>query len=269
MANGYFGMIAASKSMVSYRTLGQSGCRIEYDDTVIYMDPYLSNSVQELDAPDLERLIPIPFQPGEVTDADWVLITHEHMDHCDPHTLPKLADASPNSHFMGPPPVLKKLREWGIPGQRCYSSDEVWKALSKTIKVLSVPAAHPVAERDEAGRLLTVGYVLEIEGKRIYLAGDTCVTTELIDTLNSLRPIYTAILPVNEHNYFRGRRGIVGNMSVREAFLLADEIGVKTVIPVHWDMFEINSVDVDEIRAIYRQMKPVFELQIQPTSIVL
>ncbi|MCH8331698.1 MAG: hypothetical protein IH946_10050, partial [Bacteroidetes bacterium] len=57
---------------VSLKLLGQSGCRIEYDGTVIYMDPYLSNSAQELDAPDLERLIPVPVQPESVTDADWV-----------------------------------------------------------------------------------------------------------------------------------------------------------------------------------------------------
>ena len=60
---------------VSLKLLGQSGCRIEYDGTVIYMDPYLSNSAQELDAPDLERLIPVPVQPESVTDADWVMIT--------------------------------------------------------------------------------------------------------------------------------------------------------------------------------------------------
>lgn len=258
-----------NNTMVSYRTLGQSGCRIEYNDTIIYMDPYLSNSVQELDAPDLKRLMPIPLQPDEVTDADWVLITHVHIDHCDPHTLPKLSRASPNSHFVGPPPVLEKLLEWGIPTQRCQISNETWEQISPAIRVRAVPAAHPVATRDEAGHLSTVGYILEIEGKRIYLAGDTCVTTELIDTLKSLQPISTAILPVNEHNFFRGRRGIIGNMSVREAFLLAEEIGAKSVIPVHWDMFEANSVDRDEIRAVYRQMKPGFELQIQPTSIAL
>jgi L-ascorbate metabolism protein UlaG (beta-lactamase superfamily) len=110
---------------------------------------------------------------------------------------------------------------------------------------------------------------MEIEGKRIYLAGDTSVTQELIDTLTLLRPITTAILPVNERNFFRDRRGIIGNMSVRESFLLADEIGVKTVIPVHWDMFEANSVGLDEIHAVYQQMEPAFDLQVQPDSIVL
>jgi len=56
---------------------------------------------------------------------------------------------------------------------------------------------------------------------------------------------------------------------VRESFLLAVEIGVKTVIPVHWDMFAANSVGIDEIQAIYSQMEPDFDLQIQPDSIML
>ncbi len=249
--------------------LGQSGCRIEYRDTVIYMDPYLSNSVQELDAPDLSRLLPIPLQPEEVTDADWVLITHVHIDHCDPHTLPKIADASANCQFVGPPPVLEKLLQWGIPQQRCHVATESWRQLCPAVKVRAVPAAHPVVHRDEEGHLSTVGYMLEIEERRIYLAGDTSVTAELLDTLQSLRPIATAILPVNEHNYFRGRRGIIGNMTVREAFLLAEEIGAGTVVPVHWDMFKVNSADPDEIRAIYRHMKPAFDLQFQPTSLTL
>ena len=43
----------------------------------------------------------------------------------------------------------------------------------------------------------------------------------VIDALNALAPIAVAILPVNEFNFFRSRQGIVGNMSVREAFGLA------------------------------------------------
>ena len=58
-------------------------------------------------------------------------------------------------------------------------------------------------------------------------------------------------------------------MSVSESFLLAVEIGVKTVIPVHWDMFAANSVGIDEIQAIYSPMEPVFDLQIQPDSRML
>lgn len=254
---------------VALQLLGQSGCRIEYDGTVIYMDPYLSNSVQELDSSDLERLIPIPVHPGELIDTDWILISHDHIDHCDPHTLPIIAKASPNCHFIGPPPVVSKLLNWGISSHRCQIAKENWLHINHTTKIRAVPAAHPDTRRDEKGNLLAVGYVMEIDGTRIYLAGDTRVTDELIETLMSLSPVTTAFLPVNEHNYYRDRRGIIGNMSVRDAFFLADEIGIKTVIPVHWDMFAANSVSPEEIQAIYQQMKPGFDLLMHPTSIVL
>lgn len=254
---------------IALQLLGQSGCRIECGSTVIYMDPYLSDSVQELDSPDLVRLVPVPVQPGEIMDADWVLITHDHIDHCDPHTLPYIATASPGCRFVGPLPVLDKLLEWGISDSRCQIASESWSEINPVTGIRAVPAAHPDIKHDEKGNLFAVGYILEVDGKRIYLAGDTSITEELIDILMSLRPITAAFLPVNEHNYYRGRRGIVGNMSVREAFLLADEIGVETVIPVHWDMFAANSVSPDEIQAVYRQMKPGFDLQMHPTSIVI
>ena len=58
------------------------------------------------------------------------------------------------------------------------------------------------------------------------MAGDTSVYEELLSCLKSVAPIDVAFLPVNEGT-FRDRRGIVGNMSVREAFELADESVLK------------------------------------------
>lgn len=256
-------------SAINLRLLGQSGCQIKVGDTTIYVDPYLSNSVQELDAPDLRRLLPIPIKPEEVTDADWVLITHEHIDHCDPHTLPAIADASPSCRFVGPSGVVERLAGWGVTSSRCYTVSGDWISLSEGLQLISIPAAHPEVQRDSEGNPLCVGYILEVAKKRLYIAGDTSVTDELIDALKQVLPISTAILPVNEQNYFRSRRGIIGNMSVREAFTLAEELSIDRIIPVHWDMFDINSVSPDEIVAVYKQMNPSFKLEMQPTQVEL
>lgn len=254
---------------INIRLLGQSGCQIKIGETTIYVDPYLSNSVEELDAPDIKRLIPIPIKPEEVTDADWVLITHEHIDHCDPHTIPIIAEASNKCKFVGPSGVINKLTSWGISQSRCIIVDDGWIPLSNISKLTSVPAAHPQICRDAQGRALCVGFILEVDGKKLYIAGDTSVTDELIDALSAKLPISTALLPVNEHNYFRGERGIIGNMSIREAFILAEKLKLQRVIPVHWDMFAVNSVSPDEIEAVYRQMRPGFELIMNPAMIEL
>lgn len=245
--------------------LGQSGWKIQFPTTTIYIDPYLSNSVQELDAPDLVRLQPVTFSPESVTDANYILITHEHLDHCDPHTLPIIAEASPHAKFIGPWPVIQRLEEWGIAKQRCAIAQETWQTLEHDgIKVIAVPAAHLEIERDDKARLTYVGFIIEYAGQRIYIAGDTCVKQEVIDAVVAHAPIHTAVLPVNEHNYYRGKRGIVGNMSIREAFQFAEDISAKNVVAVHWDMFAINSAYPEEIRLLHSLIKPKFRLHIRP-----
>lgn len=251
---------------VPVRLLGQSGCRFTFRDCTVYVDPYLSHSVQALDAPDLVRQVPIPMRPEDVVDADWILVTHDHIDHCDPHTLPEVAAASPRSRFMGPPPVLRALQGWGVAAERLHPAEEAWVTLAPGLAVHAVPAAHPEIERDESGRLACVGYVLEEDGHRIYVAGDTSLRQPLLDALEGLAPIATALLPVNERNFFRDRRGIIGNMSVREAFQMASELGIRNVVPVHWDMFAANAVGPGEIAAVYEHMRPGFELHMQPVA---
>lgn len=256
-----------SSCKIPVQMLGQSGCKLSFGKTVVYFDPYLSNSVQLLDSEDLERLIPVPVQPESIKDADIVLVSHDHIDHCDPHTLPVLAQASPKARFFGPAKVLKKLKEWGIAESRLFLVSQRWIELAPGLKVRAIPSAHPNIVPDSNGSWETIGFLLDYANHKTYLSGDTRVEQQIIDTLIEEGPIHTAFLPVNEHNFFKERRGILGNMSPREAFQFAEEIGVRQVVAVHWDMFAINSVAPEEIRLVYQKMNPAFQLLIQPSFI--
>lgn len=247
-------------NQIKIEHLGQTGLKINLESLTVLVDPYLSHSVQELDAPDLARQVPIPYEPRKLTDVDWVLITHNHMDHCDPHTIPILAEASPKARFMGPYSVRKQLADWGITEERVQEASPKAYALGNNLQVRSIIAAHPKLLIDHDNQPHTVGYVFQHNNKTLYLAGDTSVCDQLINELKQIGPIDVALLPVNEDNYFRRRRGIVGNMTIREAFGLAAEVGIKTVVPVHWDMFAINSTSLEEIDAVYNSDQWPFEL---------
>lgn len=253
---------------IPVKMLGQSGMRLEIGSTVIYIDPYLSNSVAELDSQDLQRLVPITLKPEDVTDADWVLVTHEHIDHCDPYTLPALATASPNAKFMGPYSVIQILQQWGINKERLHIAPKNWQFMADGVDIKATIAAHPTVEYIENEHWRYIGFLIKTKEGVIYIAGDTSVCDELLDCLRD-EEIHTAFLPVNELNYFRNKRGIIGNMSVREAFGLAEELNCKQVVAVHWDMFDINSVYPDEIRLIYEKMACNFHLLLNPTSFSL
>jgi L-ascorbate metabolism protein UlaG (beta-lactamase superfamily)/glycosyltransferase involved in cell wall biosynthesis len=254
---------------IPVQMLGQSGCRLGFPAVTVYLDPHLSNSLQLLDAPDRERLPPVPVTPEKVTDANIVLITRAHIAHCDPHTLLRLAQASPQAQFIGPAPVLKILVEWGIGAHRLALAVENWIDLAPNLRVRAVPAAHPEIIRDENAGLACVGYLIDFSGQRIYLAGATAARQEIVDDLVAHGPIHTAFLPVNEQNYFHNQRGIIGNMSVREAFQFASEIAVHQVVAMHWDKFAINAVYPEEIRLIHQRMNPGFSLLLRPTYLNL
>ena len=255
--------------LIETKTLGQSGFRLVFTDLVVYVDPYLSNSVEIFHSVELRRLVPIPIDPTEIKDASLVLITHDHTDHCDPNTLPFLAAASPKAYFVGPSPVRKKLLEWGIHHSRVLPAIEEWKQFSSDLLIHSIPAAHPKIEYDSDGHSLCVGYLLQYKGNKLYLAGDTSPDQQIIDILLTFLPIHTAFLPVNEKNFFRSKSGIIGNMSVREAFAFAQELQIRNFVPVHWDMFDFNSTYIDEIQLIYKNSSPNFYLSLCPKFIAV
>lgn len=252
---------------IKVTTLGQAGFRLQFDELIIYIDPYLSDSVEAAEGPALRRQVPIWRLPNEVSDAHWVLITHTHMDHCDIETLGPLSLASGNCYFMGPQDVGVVLNDKGIAPGRFACATSNWHKLGPDLRVHPIPAAHPTIETDANGNFRQVGYMIEYKGRRIYHAGDTSLNMVMIDVVSAFKPIDVAILPVNECNYYRDNCGIIGNMSVREAFKFAEDIGVNTLVPMHWDMFEPNSVYQEEIEIYYKLAKSPFNMLLNPTLI--
>ena len=253
---------------VAVLPLGQSGFRFAAAGFVAYVDPYLSDSVAELEGPHLRRLRPVVQAPGSIRDADLVMISHIHQDHCDPATLLPLSQASPQCRFLGPSEVLRRLRDdLGIAPGRLLQATGEWRSLHANFRVRAVPAAHPRLETDAEGHWRCVGFVFDMGGRRIYHSGDCSVDGRIVDVLRELQPIDVAFLPVNECNYYRARLGIIGNMSVREAFGLGTEIGAPVVVPMHYDMFAPNAVYPEEIRVVYENSRPGFQLLFEPRTL--
>ncbi|KOR27540.1 hypothetical protein TI05_18785, partial [Achromatium sp. WMS3] len=169
--------------MIKLQSLGQVGYRLDIADTIIYIDPYLSNSVQEKEDAGISRLIPIPMMPSEVKDAGYVLITHSHRDHCDEDTLIPLAKASLNCKFVASVDAGTDLTHFGIDLHCILFIKEIPIKINNKIKLYPIPAAHPNIQVNVEGGWDCIGYVIEFENKRLYHAGDTSIHEELIAKL--------------------------------------------------------------------------------------
>lgn len=247
--------------------LGQSGFRLELGRTVIYVDPYLSDSVERSSGSQFRRLKPAFLVPSTIADASAVLISHIHGDHCDLDTVVPVSAGSPQCQFLGPREVVQLLVTAGINSERTVVMNSDPFVINGDVAVYPIPAAHKDIEKDSEGCLRFLGYVISYGGKKLFHAGDSCVHDSIIAKLKEVGPIDVAFLPVNECNFYRDRVGIVGNMSVRDAFLMAEEVKVRRVVPMHYDMFALNQTYPEEIQIVYNNIKPSFLLDFEPKEI--
>lgn len=249
--------------------LGQAGFRFDFGGLILFIDPYLSDRVERIEGPELKRQRPAPFSPGSVTDADYLLITHGHMDHCDPETIFPMLASSIQAKVIGPHTVIDFLIAEGMASERGIAVSEETLFVNEDLSITSLPAAHPTIERDASGCSACLGFVISYKGKKIYHSGDTSPDDSIITALRRLGPIDVALLPINEKNFYRDKAGIIGNMSIREAFGMASDMSAAKVVPMHYDMFKANQTYLEELEVVYRELAPPFEMIIEPSELVL
>jgi L-ascorbate metabolism protein UlaG (beta-lactamase superfamily) len=180
--------------------LGHDGFRIQ-DGQTVYVDPFQMGG-------------------GNPPKADVILVSHEHFDHCSPDDLKKI---------MGPNTVIVAHQQ---------SRGELSKLKPKEVKIMkpgdkikvgkleveAVPAYNlnkfrepgKVFHPKEDGKL---GFVLTVNGVRIYHAGDT----DHIPEMKTIRP-EIALIPVSG-TYV---------MTPQEAAEAVASINPNVVIPMHF-----------------------------------
>jgi L-ascorbate 6-phosphate lactonase len=226
---------------ISFWSLGQAGILLKgrEEDGLIVIDPYLTRSIEEADpATEFKRVFPPVISPGLLRNVDGVLVTHEHDDHLDLATIKEIAKVSINTCFAVPSPLESLLAEQ-VESKVILPARDGEPFSIKGYRITPVPAAHTEYQTDSAGNYTALGYFIEINGIRLYHSGDTIVTSSLIERVKEFNP-HVAFLPINGGDYFRTSRGIIGNMSFREAADFSVTAGVDLIVPIHFDLFPNN-----------------------------
>ncbi len=239
--------------MVALGALGQSGFAIKAGGMIAYIDPYLSGTMGEAGRPG--RAIASPIAPEEVTHADLLLCTHEHMDHTDAKTVVPLAAASPGAPIFVSPQGHTLLRDAGIADDRLVLPRLGEARTVGSMRITAIPAAHYDFEVDAEGHARWMGFVIEVDGVTLYHSGDTIVIPELIAALEPFR-IDLALLPINGRDFFREQDQIDGNFNVREVAELCNVLEPKVLIPMHNDLFAANRVPAFELVAELERVRP-------------
>jgi L-ascorbate metabolism protein UlaG (beta-lactamase superfamily) len=197
---------------VKVEWLGHASFKI-FDKLKIYIDPF-----------DLK---------GEQEKADLIFVTHEHYDHCSIADIKKLV--KDDTVIIITEDCIAKLREFKVFPVLPGKSYEV-----KGIKFQTVPA-YNLAKAFHTKASNWVGYVIEIEGVKIYHAGDTDFVPEMKD----LKGIDIALMPV----------GGTYTMNAEEAAKAVNSFKPKIAIPMHFGKVVGSERDAERFREGVKEAK--------------
>ena len=172
-----------------------------------------------------------PFKIKEVlNDADVIFITHEHYDHFSPEDILKIKKE--NTIIILPESMQDKALELGFEKSNIVLAipNEKYVVENKNLLFETIPA-YNINKNFHKKEMNWVGYILNIEGKRIYVAGDTDITEE-----NQKVKCDIALVPI----------GGTYTMEAKEAAKLINIIKPKIAIPMHYGAI-VGSKEDEEI----------------------
>lgn len=168
-----------------------------------------------------------PFQVKSGEKADLILVTHHHYDHKDEKSIELLS---------------KKETQVLIGGETVKEGEE--KQISG-LKIKAVAAYNLIKPFHSRGK--GVGFIIKIDDKTIYHAGDT----DKIPEMSELGKIDLAFLPI----------GGTYTMNIQEAAAAVEIIKPKVVIPMHYNTLAEIKADPEEFKKLVGKKSEVIILE--------
>lgn len=186
-----------------------------------------------------QRLVHAALSPDELPDIDLVLVSHAHFDHLDTPSLaavrgrpaaimaPATSDLLPRRRYAS----VRELR-WGESARLTTPRGDVI--------VRGIEVKHWGARiRRDTHRGYT-GYIVEREGCRLLLGGDTA-DTRAFGEHRRHGPFDAAVMPIGAYNPW-----IHNHCTPEQAVAMADAAGARLFVPVHHRSFALGREPFDE-----------------------
>ena len=218
--------------------LGQAGLMFETGDKTIIVDPYLSDSVEKIN-PKNKRRVPVDEHFLNIK-PDIIVLTHDHLDHTDPDTLKHYITQTSGILLLAPENSWNAVRSkfGGDNNFVMFNRHTQWT--EGDIRFSAVRAEHS----DKTA----IGFILEAEGKKYYVTGDTLYNEDIFSDLPD--DIDYVFLPVN---------GVGNNMNMTDGKRFCERVGA-TAIPMHcglFDSLDLNDFEYEDkiVPEFYKEIK--------------
>ena len=216
--------------------LGHATLWFKIGGTTVAIDPVLG------DIPLYRRHTPLPL-PREKLYADIILITHAHYDHFDRASVDYLLKHNPETILVAPNGFWRYLKG-KIDRERCFEL-ELWESVMlKGLFITLTPSKHWSKRTPfDTNKALWGGFVIQNTQRTVYHAGDSAYG-EHFKEIGERFDIDEAFLPIGAYRPEEIMRH--NHLNPPEALQAAEDLGAKTVVPIHYGTFILSDEPIHE-----------------------
>ena len=175
------------------------------------------------------------FGLGDLPTIDYVLITHDHYDHLDYHSIIQLAKKS-QIRFIVPLGVGSHLESWGITPDRIQELDW-WQELDLPgeLRLVMTPARHFSGRGLVRNKTLWASYSFIWSDQKVFASGDSGYGPHFKEIGEKLGPFDLAMLENGQYN----EDWPLIHMMPEECWQAGRDLNATYIMPIHWGKFTL------------------------------
>lgn len=228
--------------------LGHASVFLRLNGKNILLDPIFGN------LPFVKRFVDVPSPLDKLKKVDYILISHDHRDHCDEETLRQLAQKFPNAKFLAGLGMEDILNEWKTPSNEVETAGWFQKFDNKTddVRIYFLPVRH-WSRRGlfDTNQRLWGGFVIESEKTTVYFGGDSGYGIQYAQLAQSFPKIDYFIVGIGAYS----PRWIMepNHNSPDDAVKAFLDSKSGTLVPVHYGTFDLSDEPPNEPLKLLRE----------------
>lgn len=226
--------------------LGHASFFIRLGGTTLLIDPIL------FDISFIKRKVAFPVDPYRLTNIDYILISHDHRDHCDEKSLNVLAKNNPKAIYLTGLNVDKVIKT--ITKSNSTQAAGWYQQFQTTspLTITYVPSRHWGRRYlTDTNVRLWGGFVIQGAGKTLYFGGDSGYGGHFADIGNAFPSIDYALLGIGAYKpeFFMGQ----SHMSPSDSIKALNELKAKHMIPMHYGTFDLSDEPIGDPIHVLKQ----------------
>lgn len=179
------------------------------------------------------RLVQCALTPEELPDLDLVLVSHAHFDHLDTPSLAAVRGTPAAVMATGTGDLLPRRHYASVTELRWDEATRVRASRGEAL-VRAIEVRHWGARVGRDTHRGYTGFVVEREGRRLLIGGDTA-RTDVFRAHRRYGPFDAAVMPIGAYDPW-----IRHHCTPEQAVAMADAAGARLFVPVHHQSFPVS-----------------------------